>query len=170
MNKIPSVQISRIEDKFKDIDLPLSPEYKPCEEIFPQWITSRIILTDFCNKILGWKVSILENAIYASLQYPFVVDGFDEVSLVLSFPEEDRYKVINICESVHRDYFPNPDQFLNEMADERLQYKVSLWLDRYENYVINCGGRSAVDEVRYRLGILDIMGLRVCNKVYMDDE
>jgi len=135
-------------------------KYIPCEKIFPCWITCRIILTDFCHNTKRWKIEkelLSLHILSISLEYPMMKDEISgkQVPQVLSFPLEDREKVIKICNKLHKDYCPQSiEKYIGTLLNSDTIWRIKNEIYGREQSIIYYGGRNVLDELKFRLGVL----------------
>ena len=80
------------------------------------------------------------------------IDGKD-IPMVNLLPLEHQSKVIEICESVHRDYLPDLKNFLKELEGELTRNKITAYINAHNNNIQRHNGRTVIKELRFRLGI-----------------
>jgi hypothetical protein len=79
-----------------------------CEGLFPNWITARVILTEYVKGIRGWKVTRgHRNAMQISL----------DSSIDIAMPEEDRPLVYRLIEGAVSGCLPDLSGFLGSPND-----------------------------------------------------
>ena len=137
--------------------------FVPCSNLFPNWEEARELLEDLCSKAnhIIVKHKMPQPNINISLGIPFVEDNADKgmvsikISVIKTYPKEHRDKIVEILESVCKDYSPliYLKKYLFEPADELLVNNIKSTIDQFEHYIISEGGRSLEDEMKFRFGI-----------------
>ena len=62
-------------------------------------------------------------------------------------------KIKNIILGITNDYIPDTGKYLGIRLDKNTLNNIYADFKSYELYIISCGGRSIIDELRYRLGL-----------------
>jgi len=118
------------------------------EKLFPEWKTARIMLTTLCNEIVWGYIRF--NRITNSCNV-----GFGIPESVLSFPPEDRPKVLDIIFKVTNDYIPDGlKRMLNQPMSEETREKIRSMLMDNEQRIRSKTGRTAIEELKYQFGLL----------------
>lgn len=133
-------------------------DFVPCEELFPEWMTARVMLEPWVNKIGDIDINI--DSIFRCINIMFVLPMSRDLSgeLIydhLTFPPEDQQHLKRIVESVVIDYrHPNLESLLGEpMLDSTfLNRSISMHND-VVNTIVSMGGRTPINELKFRLGI-----------------
>lgn len=119
-------------------------DFVPCGELFPKWELDecRSILTSFCERTGSWEITCTWSTVEINLKYPLTY-----------FPRVTAKKVEIILNQLQNDYIPNLDRFLDLGITSYIKGVVLDAIRDHEQRIINCGGRSVLDELKFRLGV-----------------
>jgi len=116
-----------------------------CEELFPQWLTARIILTEYVNGIKGWKLTRgPRNAMHISLDTNLDIE---------MMPEEDRPLVYQLVEEAVSGFMPDLTQFLHQPITATTEAQIRSTLGQHEADMVARGEPSLRDRISEALGI-----------------
>jgi hypothetical protein len=126
-----------------------------CEEHFPEWITARIILTEWIVGIDGWDVS------FNIIEHKANIVPHNRGNLTpATFPEEDFDKVMELCNPVLATYLPEAElmRFLSsgpikQAANAAALMVIQSIVQNHERVIIANGGDSFRDALAKALGI-----------------
>ena len=132
--------------------------FVPCRILFPRWKTAEPMLEEFCNKTKGWiieegaKLGMIE----LHLDWPKVRDEATgkEVYMQNTFPDEEKPLFGYILWTTLADYsYEATEPFIGEVINERLRIDILQALYAKERDIMEAGGKSVIDELRFRLGV-----------------
>lgn len=129
-------------DKTKYIP-PQQIEFKPCSEIFPEWVNCDRTLKIWHSKIKGYDIWSDGWSGILSLQIPSI-----EI-----LPINERGKVMGIINGIDIDYIPNLSSFYRARIGIHLKDKILSLIRNREQEILSYGGRTAIDELAFRLGL-----------------
>jgi len=158
--KFPLINIA-IQENQKPIDF-IDNKFIPAEELFPNWASAESILEEFVNLTDELYVSP-GTTVCIGLEFPVVIGirGI-VVSMYETFPLEYREIVKNILYKLIDDYIPNLDSMLYEKVNDYNKYIIKNKIRQREQYIISCGGRDIMEELKFRLGISCHFSLKIC--------
>ncbi len=133
----------------------LDNKFIPIEQLFPHWKCAEFIIKDFIDKTNNWEVVVQDRNINVSLKFPSVFDEIKgkEISMIDSFPPEDRKEVINLCLKLMRDYLPDFKDIIGERKDNHIIDLIKSRIEEKKHYITSVGGRQWRDELYFRFGI-----------------
>lgn len=149
------VQIPNMPIVFVDV-VPQSPSkplpsledemFRPCEEIFPQWLTARIILTEFVEKIGGWRITHdpVTRACNVALELGFPIDAM---------PPEDRYTVEAIVFRTIEEFLPDFSCCLGAPGTEATEAQMLCEINHRQHEIESACGRDVASLLKFRLGL-----------------
>lgn len=133
-------------------------EFIGVDKLFPCWVTAKIMLTKFVQKIGDWAISSVPgdpSNIVVGLEFPNVRNVLtgELVPMVETFPPEDRPQVIHICHRVMGDYVSdlNPHR-MHKVTQERFE-RIKMEIRSRQSYIESLGGRPVKAELAFRLGL-----------------
>ena len=159
INKIFSDSIFK-SDRFharatqEGVDCWMRVPFKCVEEIFPEWAGARKIVTEFCDACVGIDIGVDRRdprSIYASFLWQA---GYSlPVELV---PQDDGDLLCSIAERVLAQRTPNlRNYYLTQMRVDTF-YAIRNEFLQFDNQIISLGGRSLLEDLRFKLGISPI--------------
>src|SRR6266576_3332806 len=105
--------------------------FQSCEELFPQWLTARIILTEYVRSIKGWKLARgTRGSLEVSIDSSFPIEAM---------PPEDRPTVYRLVEEAAASSLPDLSQFLGEPITALAEARVLSVLRQHENDLVARG-------------------------------
>jgi len=115
-----------------------------CEELFPKWITARVILTLYVNGIRGWKVTRgPRNAMRISL----------DSSIDIAIPEEDRPLVYRLIEDAVSGCLPDLSGFLGSSNDSVTEQSMLRHLNDHVAALVQRGEPDLQSRIAEALGL-----------------
>jgi len=140
-------------------DLLIERRYVPCEELFPGWLSGRGFLLSLCKSATGIQVygSRAIDSVYLGFDFSLIldVDSGENLSYDKGVPEIYRDEVVSIVDSVLSDYAEGVvKRHINELNTELTLniIKHEIWIR--EQHIVASGGRTAVDELKFRFGVM----------------
>jgi hypothetical protein len=118
--------------------------FVPCEALFPQWMTARIILDEFVKRLGRFRVSANGSAVSIHLDQGYPIEVV---------PPEDREKVRYILENACARFLPDLREFLNNAINESTMYNVLSAIENHAMERLHRGEPSLKDELRFDLGL-----------------
>lgn len=118
--------------------------FVPCEELFPQWMTARIILGEFVGKIGGFYLSAEGNDLSLHFEQGYPIEAF---------PEEDGQKATEIINRTVTNFLPDLSQFLGQQINNMTANNILGFIENNRKEKMYQGKASLKDDLRFSLGI-----------------
>ena len=153
---IPNVDINIHNGFNKPMDW-IDNQFESVSEIFPNWLTSEIMLREFIVKTGDFIIrtnSIDKSNIEVGLAFPLVqtIEG-KMVPMLETFPPEEREKVESISGEVLSDYIIELDKFLSQRVTEQTLHSMASHIKSWWKEIECEHGRNIKQELGFRLGL-----------------
>jgi len=147
------IEVPSSAKKTKAIDW-IDNKFVSVKELFPNWLTAEIMLTEFVKETEDWIVHGNESNVDYGLEFPRARDQLTGVLVPMldTFPPEDRPKVKQICEKLMEDY-SDLEHLIGEKQTEQTRHMMLRDLKSRECEILSCGGRLIRQELSFRLGL-----------------
>jgi len=134
--------------------------------LFPNWMTAEIMLTDFVKRTGSWIVGPsdqIRSDIHCGLEFPLVwnLNNREWIPMFEIFPPEDKPKVLEICEKVMDDYLPDLKYYMGQKVTEPTLQSILAGIKAWEGKIICNGGRPVKEELAFRLGLWGIYKIKL---------
>ena len=126
-------------------------KYIPCEELFSEHkgVSIRSLLSSFCNGIRDWNVINEGSDLVILPSYPEVTSDF-----IYERFSDDNLEILNkILTEIGKDYIPTFDDLYFSEIEDSIKYRILNRIAERERVIISYGGRSFIEELKYRLGV-----------------
>ena len=137
----------------------INDEFIPVEKLFSHWFTAKIVLNKYCDeldKLNGIVVDISHSILSIFLEQPTIEEEITGLTADMFevFPPEDKPLFVKIEDGAVYDYTPRLDDIFYDIATPEIKSMISIRIKQWEAKIVNLGGRTLKDEIRFRLGIL----------------
>jgi len=135
-------------------------KFVPVTKLFPNWKNAEKQIRDFWENTEDWIVMEYPEGsgkLHISLQFPQMFDPLSKEYFPMwdIFPKEERAFIMSTCMRLVQDYIPSEkiNTFINQPLSSDLCKMIEAEIKKYEQFIIENGGRPWQEELAFRLGI-----------------